>query len=86
MMENVGKIALFLAAKQRMTDGGYAVRGGLIEPRIIRQHVDGPYLRALDGSIQWLTAWERLMTKLGIWDAWEIEWRHFPLPIEEQQS
>jgi hypothetical protein len=31
----------------------------------------------------WLSLLERLLTKLGIWDAWDIEWRRFPLRTEK---
>lgn len=80
MMPPIAKLALRLAASERMRAGGYGMRPYRDEPRIVRSHIDGPYLSALDGRILWLSLWERLLTKVGIWDAWDIEWRRFPLP------
>src|SRR4051794_7377159 len=74
------KMALRHAAGQRMHAGRYGISPCPTEPRINRRHIDGPYLSALDGQIRWLSLWERLLTKLGIWNAWDIEWRRFPLP------
>lgn len=71
------KHALVIAAHQRQCLGNYQRR--ITEPVINRNHVDGPCFTALDGQTAWLTIWERLMTKFGVWDAWDIEWRRFPL-------
>ena len=77
-MGNIEKTALRLAACRRQFEGGYT--RPVTEPKIDREHVDGPFLLALDGRIVWLSLLERLMTKAGIWGAWDIEWRRFPLP------
>lgn len=44
-------------------------------PVIYRRHVDGPYIRRPDGQIHWLTLRERLLTKLRVWNATDIERR-----------
>lgn len=67
-------------ANVRMAALGIGASPPIREPRINRNHIDGPYLSALDCSICWLSPWERLLTKLSIWNAWDIERRHFPLP------
>ena len=72
--------ALRIAAFRRLRSAGLGFHPPITQPRIVRCHIDGPYLSALDGSILWLSPWERLLTKLRIWDAWDIEWRRFPLP------
>lgn len=77
----VEQLALRISATKRMARANIG-RGDWNQnpaPRITRRHVDGPYLSALDCSMVWLSPLERLMTKLGIWDAWDVEWRRFPL-------
>lgn len=73
------QIQLLIAAWDRMRRGGYSAQP-VDEPYIVRGHIDGPYLLGLDHSIVDLSLWERLLTKLGLWDAWDIEARRFPLP------
>jgi hypothetical protein len=82
MADSTMKLALRLAAQERVKAANLGPMR--MEPEIVRRHVDGPYLLAMDRRIVWLSPLERLLTKLGIWDAWEIEWRHFPLPVEER--
>lgn len=86
MKDVICKIALLHAARQRMIAGGYDCFPPIRKPRITRRHIDGPYFSSLDGRLFWLSPWERLLTKLGIWDAWDIEWRHFPLPSRDSGS
>lgn len=73
MIDRRLKEAFWISAAQRNLLRGIDV--GLREPRIVRCHVDGPYAALIDGRMHWLTPWERLLTKLGIWDAWDIEAR-----------
>lgn len=47
-------------------------------PEIDRGHIDGPVLRMRDGSLHWLTLWERITTLLGFDDAMTIEARRRP--------
>lgn len=47
-------------------------------PRIKWGHVDGPLLVMRDGSLHWLTLWERFMCWLGLSDALVIELRRRP--------
>lgn len=73
------KIAMRLSAAVRMRHGGISRRLPTIAPSIDRQHKDGPVLRSLDGSLVWLSFLERVMTMIGLWSAWDVEWRRFPL-------
>lgn len=82
----VAKLALRIAAGERMRRAGYGISPCPTEPTIHRRHIDGPYLSSLDGQIRWLSLPERLLTKLGIWTAWDIEWRRFPLPAPPEAS
>lgn len=81
MISIVEKAALLLAASERMRIAGEGHYPPMRNPVINRNHIDGPYFTALNGTITWLSLWERLLTKIGIWDAWDIEARRFPLPI-----
>lgn len=80
-MDALVKVALRIAAARRQASFNFQRR--ISEPSIMRNHVDGPMFTALDGQTLWLNPWERLLTKLGVWDAWDIEWRRFPLPLKE---
>ncbi len=77
-MELCVKMALRLAAVRRMKSAGY-MRNAM-KPHIKRTHCDGPMHVSIDGSLHWLSLHERIMTKIGVWDEWDIEWRRFPLP------
>ena len=52
----------------RKSDIGHArvnVDGSTPEPHIQWNHVDGPVLICHDGSMHWLTMWERMALKFG---------------------
>ena len=74
------KFALRVAAMERLTLSGISLYPYRSEPTIDRRHIDGPNIKTLDGQVFWLSPCERLLTKLRIWDAWDIEWRRCPLP------
>lgn len=38
-------------------------------------HVDGPLMRRRDGSLKWLSRWERIMHAFGLWSLEHIEKR-----------
>lgn len=78
MLDPILKSALCASAQRRMKRAGVSVWPPITAPTINRRHIDGPYLRALDGTLRWLSPWERLLTKLRILDAWDIECRHYP--------
>jgi hypothetical protein len=80
------KLALLHAAGQRMRAAGYGISPCPTEPKINRRHIDGPYLSSLDGRIIWLSPLERILTKIGFWSAWDIEWRRFPLPTKAERD
>lgn len=79
-MNFICKLALYHAAQRRMEAANYGCSPPIVRPTINRRHIDGPYLSSLDSRMFWLSPWERLLTKLGVWDAWDIEWRRCPLP------
>lgn len=76
---NAEKTAMRIFAIEQNAKLGIGLTPPIREPRINRRHIDGPYLSRLNGSMHWLTMWERLLTKLGIWGAWDIEARHCAL-------
>jgi hypothetical protein len=78
MDDPIIKSALCATAHRRMDRAGIGIWPPITAPKINRRHIDGPYLKALDGTMVWLSPWERLLTKLGVWDAWDVEKRHFP--------
>jgi len=47
-------------------------------PRIDPHHIDGPLLVMRDGSLHWLTLWERFMVWAGWSDALDLEAWHRP--------
>lgn len=47
-------------------------------PYIQTWHIDGPVLRLRDGSLHWLTLWERINVWFGRDDAMTLEARHRP--------
>ena len=59
-MDGLVKLSLRMAAGARMRAGNYDMSPLPTEPTINRRHIDGPYLRSLDGQIRWLSPWERL--------------------------
>lgn len=67
------KNELLAVAQRDLTRHGISHFPPITQPSINRKHVDGPYLNCLGGGMHWLTLWERLLTKLGIWNAWHIE-------------
>ena len=74
MIPNYAKAMLKLAAIQKNTRLGIGIGSSCSrEPFIQRKHIDGPYIHYLDGSVRWLTLWERLLTKVGYYDAWDLE-------------
>ncbi len=77
------KAALMMAAQHRNMRDRIGQSPPIREPRIVREHIDGPYIRHLDGTLRWLTLWERLLTKIGTWDAWDIELIDFPNPDKD---
>lgn len=46
------------------------------EPSINWKHVDGPMLICRDGTIHWLTIWERLQFRLGFIDIDYLDKKH----------
>jgi len=75
-VSGVEKSAMRLCAWRELRAHGISYNPPIREPRIVRRHIDGPYCARLNGTLQWLSPLERLLTKLGIWDAWDIEVRH----------
>ncbi len=47
-------------------------------PHIEWHHIDGPLLVMRDGSLRWLTLWQRFMCSVGWVDALSLEKRHRP--------
>lgn len=78
-ISSVEKTAMRLFAFEQNRARGISIHPTPREPRLVRRHIDGPYLLKLDGTMHWLTLWERLLTKLGIWGAWDIEARYCAL-------
>lgn len=72
-MDDGIKNALRLRAANENLKWGISFYPPITEPSISRKHVDGPLLYRLNGGLHWLSLRDRLLTKLGMKDAWDIE-------------
>lgn len=48
-------------------------------PEVVLRHVDGPYLLCRDGSMRWLTLWERILFFLKVTDASTLDKTPYPV-------
>lgn len=55
-------------------------------PSIQANHIDGPLLHFTDGQLHWLGLWERLLFRLGLTDAEQLQRKLRPRLTAELDS
>ncbi|OAF05423.1 hypothetical protein AYJ54_00520 [Bradyrhizobium centrolobii] len=60
---------------RRAQSGSFVGSYVFVEPRVNWKHVDGPLLYVSDGSLHWLTYWERIQLFFGWTDVHEIDFK-----------
>lgn len=49
-------------------------------PHIQMDHIDGPLLHKRNGTLHWLTLWERYLVWVGWEDEYSLERKHWRTP------